>query len=81
MSQTLWRGLESAATEDLGRRLVEKVRQEYGDGATVERLVVVASVTEEDGSQRAVVEAQDGLALYEQAGTLRHGLSALTRRT
>jgi len=66
-------------TEDLARRLIEKVRQKYGDGATVERLVVVASITEENGVERAVVEAQDGLPLYAQAGTLRHALNALTR--
>jgi hypothetical protein len=71
--------LQSAATEDLARRLIEKIRHAYGEDASVDRLVVVASVTEPDGAQRAVVEAQDGLALYEQAGTLRHGLSALTR--
>ena len=35
--------LESAATEDLVRRLIEKVRQDYGEGAEIERLVLVAS--------------------------------------
>jgi len=70
------------STESLARRLAERVREAYGEGATVERLVLVASVTEEDGVQRAVVEA-DGLPLYEQAGTLRHALNAITapRRT
>jgi hypothetical protein len=62
--------LESAATEDLVRRLIEKVRQDYGEGAEIERLVLVASVTEPGGAQRAAVES-NGLPLYEQAGTLR----------
>ena len=65
------------ATQDLTRRLIEKVRQDYGDGASTDRLVLVASVTEEDGAQRAVVES-NGLPLYEQPGTLRHALGALT---
>ena len=65
------------STESLARRLAERVREAYGEGAKIERLVLVASVTKEDGAQRAVVEA-DALPLYEQAGTLRHGLSALT---
>jgi hypothetical protein len=73
--------LESATTEDLVRRLIEKVRQDYGEGASVEWLVLVASVTEENGAERAVVEAADGLPLYVQAGTLRHALNALTRRS
>jgi len=65
-------------TEALTRRLAERVREAYGDEADIERLVLVASVTEEDGSQRAVVEANSELPLYAQAGTLRHGLAALT---
>jgi hypothetical protein len=66
-----------AQAEDLARRLAEKVRLAYGEGASIERLVLIASVTEEDGAQRAVVEA-NGLPLYERAGTLRHALNALT---
>ena len=65
------------ATEDLAHRLLEQVRDFYGEHATVERLVLVASVTQKDGAQRAVAVA-NGLPLYEQSGTLRHALSALT---
>ena len=32
--------------------MAERVRREYGDGATVERLVLGASVSKEDGAQR-----------------------------
>ena len=74
--------MESASltrkTEDLGRRLLEQARRDHGAEAKVERVLLVASVTEENGSQRAVVVSADGLPLYEQAGTLRHALSALT---
>ena len=65
--------------EDAARALIEKVRETYGDGATIDRLILVASVTEEDGSQRIAIEAADGLALYEQQGTLRRAFSTITR--
>jgi len=39
---------------------------------------MVASVTEENGSQRAVVVSADGMEPYEKAGTLRHALRAIT---
>jgi len=74
--------MESASltrkTEDLGRRLLEQARRDHGAGAKVERVFLVASVTEENGSQRAVVVSSDGLKLYEQAGTLRHALNTIT---
>jgi hypothetical protein len=74
--------MESASltrkTEDLGRRLLEQARRDHGAGAKVERVLLVASVTEENGAQRAVVVSADSLKLYEQAGTLRHALRALT---
>jgi hypothetical protein len=65
-------------TEELARRLAERVRQDHGEGAKIERLVLVASVTEEDGTQRAVVEAAETMPLYERAGTLRHALTKIT---
>jgi len=65
------------ATQTLAARLAERVRQDHGEGANIERLVLVASITQADGRQRAVVEG-NGLEPYEQAGTLRHGLSAIT---
>jgi len=65
------------ATETLAARLADKVREAYGEGADIKRLVLVASVTERDGAQRAVVES-DGLEPYGRAGTLRHALNALT---
>jgi hypothetical protein len=49
-----------------------------GEGATVDRLVLVAGVLEENGAERVVVES-NGLPLYEHAGTLRHALNALSR--
>jgi len=74
--------MESASltrkTEDLGRCLLEQARRDHGAGAKVERVLMGASVTKEDGAQRAVVVSADGLPLYAQAGTLRHALSALT---
>ena len=54
------------------------MRAKHGDGATIARLVLAALVTEEDGSQWAVVAAAGDLSLYAQAGTLRHGLASLT---
>jgi hypothetical protein len=72
--------IETSEAETLALRLAEKVRQEYGEGATIDRLLLVASVTEEDGSQRAVVES-NGLPLYEQAGTLLHARNTLTRES
>ena len=74
--------MESASltrkTEDLGRRLLEQARRDHGAGAKVERVLLVASVTKEDGAQRAIVVSADGLKLYEQAGALRHALASLT---
>jgi hypothetical protein len=59
----------------LARSLAERVRREHGKGAKIERLILLASVTEEDGSQVTVVEADEGLPLSAQADTLRHALS------
>lgn len=70
--------IAASEAEDLARRLAERISHDYGEGATVDRIVLVASVTEEDGSQRAVVAAGDGLPLYAQAGTLRRVLSTIT---
>src|SRR5215218_8513344 len=68
--------MESASltrkTEDLGRRLLEQARRDHGAGAKVEQVLMVASVTEENGAQRAVVVSDDHLEPYEKAGTLRH---------
>ena len=47
------------------------------EDATIDRLVLAASVTEAGGEQRAAAEG-NGLPLYEIAGTLRHTLSAVT---
>jgi hypothetical protein len=74
--------MESASltrkAEDLGRRLLEQARRDHGAGTKVERVLMVASVTEENGSQRAVVVSADGMEPYEKAGTLRHALRAIT---
>jgi hypothetical protein len=67
----------ASTADDLARRLAEKVLENCGEGATVKPLVLVASVTEEDGAERDVVES-NGLLLHQQAGTLRHAVNALT---
>jgi len=44
-------------TTELARRLAEKVRREHGAEADIDGIVLVARVTEEDGTQRMAVEA------------------------
>jgi hypothetical protein len=56
------------------------VRCNHDEGARIERLVLVASVTEENGTERVVVEADGGLPLYARAATLRYGLKAITSK-
>ncbi len=68
---------DGGKTDDLARRLAERVRREHGDGAKIDRLVLVASVTDEGGGERISVEAGD-LEPYQRAGTLRHALNSVT---
>lgn len=62
----------------LARSLAERVRREHGKGAKIERLILLASVTEEDGSRVTVVEADEGLPPSAQADTLRHALTTFS---
>jgi hypothetical protein len=57
--------------------LAEKVRQTYGTLADIDVLLLVASVTEENGSQRIAVEG-NVLEPYQQATHLRHALSTIS---
>jgi len=65
-------------TTELARHLAEEVRRRYGAEADIDGLLLVCSVTEEDGAQRIAVEA-DGMALNVQQGHLRHALNSLSR--